>query len=513
MRVAPPLVAGVAIALCTRARAVPAGAQLTEIRHGVAKIVVTAPAAKTGAGIVVRRDAEAAYIVTAAHVVSGADAVTVQFLDADKPWPAEVRDVEYENVAQGLALLRVVGAVPTDVRALALTDVTVSGGEQVNVVGHQASTGDWGVLAGIVSGRKGREMVIQVPVKEQTSGGPLIFGGNVIGLVQRNDPVGDFGYAVTSRALREYVEGLGVALPAAVVRRIVVNGPKPLFAPYKTGDVFQECADCPEMVVVIPDPNGFTLGTSADQAKWGRDDDEKPLGPIRFARPYAVGRLEITRGQFLASGVHPTAGCQVWNGTDWQLDLGSTVEQPGFEQGDDHPVVCVSWDDVQRYVRWLNERPGVSGSGPYRLPSEAEWEYAARGGTKTARYWGNAPEQACENANVADKSSASIFAGRPFHDCSDGFVYTAPAGRFKANAFGLHDTIGNAAEWVQDCYAEEYGKAIRDGSAFEKQGCEKRVIRGGSWSYPPVDARAANRHRYEPGFRNDSVGFRIARSL
>lgn len=508
MRVPARLAVSIALLAATIAWPLPGRAQIDEIRHGVAKIVAGPPEEKTGAGIVVRRDAEGIYVVTAAHVVSGSDKITVQFLGAEKSWDAEVRHIESDNLAQGLALLHVAGSVPAEVRALALTDVDVPVGDQVNIVGHQASTGDWSVLVGTVSSRVGRETVIQAPVEEQASGGPVVFNGNVIGLVQRSAPRGSFGYAVTSAALREYVKGFGVDLPLAVTRRIVIRGPKPLFAPYKTGDVFQECAECPEMVVVKPDPNGFTIGTPDAQAPWGRDDDEKPLGPVRFAHAYAISRFEVTRDQLLA-GVQPGGGCQFWNGTDWQFDPGRSVEQPGFEQGGNHPAVCVSWEEAQKYVRWLSEQSGSS----YRLPSEAEWEYAARAGTKTARYWGDPPEQACEYANVADRDARSIFPNRPFHDCSDGFVHTAPVGRFKANAFGLYDTIGNVSEWVQDCYEGEYKKAIRNGSAFETGKCEKRVLRGGSWSFPPADARAANRHRYEPGYRNDNLGFRVARTL
>ena len=234
-------------------------------------------------------------------------------------------------------------------------------------------------------------------------------------------------------------------------RRIVINGPKPLYAPYKTGDVFQECADCPEMVVIIPDPNGFTIGTPESLAMFGRKADEEPFGPIRFAKPYAIGKFEITRAQFKSSGVQPGATCaNLAIKLDVSTDTSKSWERPGFEQGADHPVVCVSWNDVQEYLKWLNRQAGSSAKDPYRLPSEAEWEYAARAGTTTVRYWGNEPKRACDYANVADRTGKKTDGA--IHECSDGFVYTAPIGQFTANEFKLKDMIGNAAELVEDCY-------------------------------------------------------------
>jgi formylglycine-generating enzyme required for sulfatase activity len=221
----------------------------------------------------------------------------------------------------------------------------------------------------------------------------------------------------------------------------------------------------------------------------------------------------VTRGQFRASGVPADAGCHVWNGELWLLDLNRSLDQPGFEQAADHPAVCLSWNTVHRYLDWFNRQPGLAGGGAYRLPSEAEWEYAARAGTATARYWGNEPGEACGWANVADRSARATFPDLPLHDCDDAFAFTAPGGSFKPNPFGLYDLIGNASEWVEDCYAETYPKGIRDGSAFEAEGCPRRVIRGGSWSYSPADARSANRHRYEPDYANNNLGFRLARTL
>jgi formylglycine-generating enzyme required for sulfatase activity len=458
-------------------------AQMAEIRRGVAKIVVTAPTSKTGAGIVVRRGADGAFIVTAAHVVSGADKIVVQFFGVARSWPAEVRNIEVENVAQGLALLRVADLLPTEVLALPLAiEVTASGGEQVSMIGHQRSTGDWGMLAGNVSGRKGREIVIQAPIQEQTSGGPVILGGHVIGLVQRRDPSGAFGYAVTAHAIWEYVQGLQVALaPLPSAPAAGEAGPSPTKAPPKVattftpGESFRECAQCPEVVVI---PAGeFTMGSPQGEA--GRKQDEDPPHKVTLARPFAVGKYEVTFAEW-----------------DACMAAGGCVHKP-----DDHgwgrdrwPVINVNWEDVQAYASWLSKSTGK----PYRLLSEAEWEYAARAGTTTRYPWGDAP--GINRANFAD--SASYWSGKQ----------TAPTGSFAANQFGLHDMIGNVWEWVQDCYGS-YRDALRDGRAVEMYGCTSRVLRGGGWNRLPEVARAANRGRAEPDRRGYVIGFRVARTL
>jgi formylglycine-generating enzyme required for sulfatase activity len=418
--------------------------------------------------------------------------------------------------------------VPADVQPLPLAiESTFSGGESVTAIGHQASTGDWGVITGTVSSRKGREIVIQAPIEEQASGGPVFHDNRVLGLVVSTR--GNFGYAITARAVQDYVEGFGVvpgkasvpstvttekpaAKPPPETRRIVINGPKPLYAPFKTGDVFQECTNCPEMVVIVPDPNGFTIGTAESEAKWGRDSDEKPFGPIKFARPYSIGRFEITRSQFASSGIKPEP-CHFWTGKEWQLDSQRSWQAPGFEQDANHPVVCVSWNDAQGYLKWLNGQPGLAQKDAYRLPSEAEWEYAARGGTTTARYWGNEPDRACDHANVADRTVKEKFGWSKIHECSDGSVYTAPVGRYKPNGFGLYDMIGNVWEWVQDCYTEQYAESIRSGEAFETTNCGRRVLRGGSWHNDPVLARSTDRDLIGSGIRLFILGFRVARTL
>ncbi|MEA3278010.1 MAG: SUMF1/EgtB/PvdO family nonheme iron enzyme, partial [Pseudomonadota bacterium] len=144
---------------------------------------------------------------------------------------------------------------------------------------------------------------------------------------------------------------------------------------------------------------------------------------------------------------------------------------------DDHPVACVSWNDAMAYIKWLNGETG----GDYRLPTEAEWEYAARGGTKVARYWGESLDRACQYANVADQTKFTD--GRVWsdkHECKDGYVFVAPVARFRPNDYGLYDVLGNLWEWTCSNYDEGYGGSEK-GCVSNKRADGRRVLRGGSW--------------------------------
>jgi formylglycine-generating enzyme len=505
-------------------------AQVDEsILHGVVKIVVATPGApsRTGAGIVVRRDAGQAWILTAAHVVARADSIRVFFRTdglgaAGVPAAKLHTDSDSTDDTIGFALLRVAGSIPSSIAALTI-DATQKPavGAVIHVIGHPPSAGEWSVLTGSTSVVSNREMNIQAPIESQSSGGPVLAGGRVVGLVQAKRgsvigtavPVAQMAAYLSDRKVMVDVgpattttTGTTGTLTVEPARRIAINGPKPLYLPYKTGDIFQECVECPEMVVIVPDRE-MTIGSPNNEV--GRVYYEDQLAGVR-PRPYAIGRFEITRAQFGASGVRPT-GCYSWDGKQWQLNAKASWEMPGFDQGADHPVVCVSWNDTQQFVQWINARANAQNA--YRLPSEAQWEYAARGYATWARYWGDDPNKACAFANVADQTGRAQFPGWTTHDCSDSFVFTAPVGRFGPNAFGLHDLHGNASEWVQDCFNPRYSETIRDGSAFERSYCDPRVTRGGSWFNAPSDVRVAGRGRDDPAGRRSYLGFRLARTL
>jgi formylglycine-generating enzyme len=202
----------------------------------------------------------------------------------------------------------------------------------------------------------------------------------------------------------------------------------------------------------------------------------------------------------------------VTDGT-WDWREGRSWKSPGWDIGDNEPVVCISWNDANAYVQWLSKRTGFN----YSLPSEAQWEYAARAGKDTSRFWGDDPHRACQYANVTDQTAwpdgiALNWSVR--HECNDGYFYVAPVGHYRPNAFGLYDMLGNAWEWVQDVFHENYQGAPTDGSVWATGGDQsQRVLRGGSWISSPGYLRSADRNRYTPGYRFNFNGFRLARTL
>ena len=294
--------------------------------------------------------------------------------------------------------------------------------------------------------------------------------------------------------------GAGRALAGAVlVLKAGAAGAQP------AGTTFRDCAECPEMVVV---PAGrFEMGSPETEA--GRIDHEGPVHRVTIGRPFAVGVHEVTRGELArfvsATGRSMGNACWTYENGGFEERSGRHWRDPGFRQTDEHPVVCVDWDDAQAYVRWLSRETGET----YRLLSEAEWEYAARAGTRTAWYWGESGRGQCRYANGADASTD--FDWRT--GCNDGHARTSPVGSFQANGYKLHDVLGNVWEWTEDCWNESYRGAPRDGSAWTSGDCGRRVLRGGSWDNSPRLLRSASRYRYSTGYRYVILGFRVARTL
>jgi formylglycine-generating enzyme required for sulfatase activity len=252
----------------------------------------------------------------------------------------------------------------------------------------------------------------------------------------------------------------------------------------------------------------------------GGDDDEKPVHRVSINR-FAMSRTEVTVGEFRrfvnATGYKTEAekgdGCYVyksgWFVVDgWGYVKDANWRNPYFSQGYNHPVVCVSWNDATAYVEWLSRQTGKQ----YRLPTEAEWEYAARAGTETARYWGNNPDEACRYANVHDRTSKKE---NDFwwthHNCTDGYAKTAPVGRFKPNNFGLYDMLGNVWEWTCSLYENKYSG--KEQLCLRKSPSESShfVLRGGSWGSGAGRTRSAFRFRWQPSERDRFDGFRLAR--
>lgn len=266
------------------------------------------------------------------------------------------------------------------------------------------------------------------------------------------------------------------------------------------GTTFTDCDTCPEMVVI---PAGQFVQGSPRAGE--RQANEGPSRLVAIDYMLAISRYEITRAQFArfaADTGHTGAGCKTYDGS-WEMDDGSSWQSPGFDQNDAHPATCISWNDAQAYIGWLNKKSGRT----YRLLSASEWEYAAKAGSAS----GADPTRACESANVADRSTGVAYPGWDIFDCQDNYVHTSPVGSFQANAFGLHDMIGNVFEWVTDCWNNSYVDAPSDGAAWVDGDCGYRVLRGGSWFTPPGYVRPAFRNRFDSDYRSSSFGFRVAR--
>ena len=283
-------------------------------------------------------------------------------------------------------------------------------------------------------------------------------------------------------------------------------------------DSFRDCDACPEMVIV---PAGsVVIGSHPDTMH--RKQRERDRQQARIAQPFAMARTEVTLGQyraFVAATGHdtvrplrdgkPLAGCNYFDGAGYGFVARHTWDNPGYAQHEDDPVVCVSWRDADSYANWLSTQTGRR----YRVPSTVEFEYALRAGSAAPWFWGTSADQACEYANVADQAFGRVYPERPRFACNDRYVYTAPVGRFKPNAFGLHDMIGNAWEWTNDCWHDDLSRSPLDGSpwlAEDGGDCDARVPKGGSWISGAGWARAAVRSRDGADYRSFMLGFRVA---
>lgn len=251
----------------------------------------------------------------------------------------------------------------------------------------------------------------------------------------------------------------------------------------------------------------------APDSEAGRFPEEGPQHAVRVGA-FALSQAPITRSEY-AAFVRATdrpdgAACALMdNEGNWRDTPDLSWRNPGFEQTDDHPVVCVSWDDAQAYAAWLSARTGRA----YRLPSEAEFEYAARAGAATTFPWGDEAADVCAHANGFDLAAKRSHPDWNSLECDDGFAFTAPVRAFPANAFGLYGMTGNVFQWTEDCFHDSYVGAPADGSAWTSGDCSVRAIRGGSWLNGARGLRAAMRDRDPQHSPYANIGIRVAHSL
>jgi formylglycine-generating enzyme required for sulfatase activity len=255
----------------------------------------------------------------------------------------------------------------------------------------------------------------------------------------------------------------------------------------KPGDIFREPATGMEFVWV----EGGCFAMGSPDGETGRYEDEGPVHEVCVDGLW-VGKTEVTNRQYrLFAAAH-----------DSKSFAGRSLNN------DDQPAANLSWDDARAYAEWLSSK----GSGVYRLPTEAEWEHAARGGSAASRFWGDNPADACAYANVSDLAAESALQRSRSHACDDRFAVSSPAASYRPNPYGLYDMLGNVREWCQDVYGEKaYSAHKRDNPAFAGGG-SGRVNRGGSWSQSPRDVRAANRKGGLASTVAADLGFRLVRT-
>ena len=286
-----------------------------------------------------------------------------------------------------------------------------------------------------------------------------------------------------------------------------------------SGPVFlKDCDTCPELVQV--GPGEFSMGSRDDEVIGpgyppARIEQEKPVHLVRINAPFAIGRYEITIGQF-AEFAEDTgfqaAGCFVLTGDRWVMNAAASWREPGFAVTDASPATCLSYDDFAAYLAWLSARTGAT----YRFPTEAEWEFVARTGLGGRPAPDSLGPSACQYLNGSDSTFTKVFTAQwkpGLFPCDDGVAAAAAVGRFPANDLGMYDVFGNMSEYTADCAGASYEGGPVDGSPRVLEPCAARVLRGGSWAGGPGYLRPATRGSFPVTLRGDGHGLRVVREL
>jgi formylglycine-generating enzyme required for sulfatase activity len=337
--------------------------------------------------------------------------------------------------------------------------------------------------------------MFEIAAQQDASGARTSYGSTIICMRQDQHLAKLVPFKVTGRCSSEIVEPtLRVVIAFLLLLLFQLSGPEAQQKGSRVGEVagpkdaFRDCAVCPEMVVV---PAGeFMMGSPPSER--GRNPDEGPQRKVIFAQPFAAGKYEVTLAEWDACVAE--AGCtRTPHDNDWGRGK--------------RPVINVSWNDAQQFVGWLAKKTGK----PYRLMTEAEWEYAARGSAKAIDRPPPFSTGATINPNQANYDGNFVYGAGPKMG-----IYrqkTLDVGSFKPNAFGLYDMHGNVWEWVEDCYQDSYAGAPTDGSAVKASSCKLNILRGGAWNYYPQLLRSAYRYASAPSVHMENAGFRVARSM
>ena len=471
---------------------------IARLKAGVVKITGTeGDKTKVGTGFIVKLDSDMVYIVTAAHVVAGDAQPRVQFFpQEDVSVQATVRHSEGGDEVTGLALLVVRGKdnIPSGLTVLTLASASrLSGNEEIVVIGHPRGAGDWSILKGGIASRKGRYMTLDANIDEDNSGGPIIHSGEVVGLV---GGVTHYGHGVTVGSVREYLEGHGIdtreAPPAAAAR--VQPTPSIPIKPEKSDPAINREITGKDGAPMALIPAGeFWMGSPDGEE--GRD--EHPQRQV-YLDAFHMDKFEVTvvrYAEFLRSTKRSKP--LYWDRVD--------INKHG-----NLPVIGVDWHDAEAYCRWAAKR----------LPTEAEWEKAARGTDRRTYPWGNEqPTTSLANFgkgyrktsyDEAESFGKKTFAKKSTQTAYEKFLASVESYEAGNSPYGLHHMAGNVWEWTADWYDEQYYKNIPRNNPRGPSNGDFRVFRGGSWTNALGTLRSASRDWLTPTKRDGDIGFRCA---
>ncbi|MBX3329909.1 MAG: SUMF1/EgtB/PvdO family nonheme iron enzyme [Nitrospira sp.] len=451
------------------------------LKSGVVRITATeGNKTKVGTGFIVKLAPEIAYIVTAAHVVAGDSRPKIQFFtQQDVQIQATVKHIEGSDDVTALALLVIRGKanIPSGLAAMSLAiSARFAGADEVIVIGHPRQAGEWSVLTGAIVSRQGRYVTIDANIDEGNSGGPIIHSGHVVGVIggaQR------YGKGVTIGTVHEYLEGHGILIQAPATQSAATSQtplPKTI-KPEHLESLPKKITGKDGAPMVLVPAGEFTMGSREDdRSTW---ENEWPAHQV-YLDAFYIDQYEVTTSRY-AEFLREVKRAAPWL---WSEQV---LKQHGRK-----PVVYVDWDDATAYCAWAGKR----------LPTEAEWEKAARGTDQRPYPWGNA---------AANELRANVYRCCDFKD----YGALTDVGSFEQgkSPYGAYDMAGNVSEWVKDWYDDAYYRKSPARNPIGMTGGLYRVSRGGSWSDEPVHVRSAYRKNNRPDSRVPSLGFRCAQDV
>ncbi|HSF11177.1 MAG TPA: SUMF1/EgtB/PvdO family nonheme iron enzyme [Nitrospirales bacterium] len=455
---------------------------LDSLKAGVVKITAINPN-RIGTGVIVGVKDRTAYIATASHVIEGDPLPQVTFYqDRSHSYPAKIQGMEGGN-PKGLAALVVEGDLPSGIRPLPFhVEGKLTGGEKVTVIGFPRLVPvPWAVAEATITGLVWPDLIFTGPVEEGNSGGPLLSNGKIVGLI--TEVAGSYKYAKPAVIAQYELKNWELVFSdsSTVITSTVISSAQeqPTVQPKSFGTLpsasspeNQTGLDGPPMVLI--QPGSFKMGDWPGRG----DEDERPVHEVRLPRTFAMGQYEVTFAEY----------------DHFARATGRILpDDEGWGRGH-RPVINVSWEDAKAYAQWLSEQTRKG----YRLPTEAEWEFAARSGGKEEVWAGTSEERQVRNYAVYQGDK------------------TAEVGNKQPNGLGLYDMSGNVWEWVEDCWHGSYQGAPTNGAPWlEADGgdCGRRVIRGGSWDDVPVNLRTSFRIGGPTVSRYNFVGFRLAQDI